>query len=134
MENCSNPVQFFLQLFGTDTIQLITEQTNICRAAEEIARNKPILPILQSEIRQVLGILMYMSVVSLPIIKHYWNRTLRIEAVAETMLRDRFLTINRLLHLSNNNLQPTTYMYTFFNKLFLNNFCFLFSFSFILKS
>ena len=49
---------------------------------------------------------MYMSVVSLPNIKHYWNRTLRIEAVAETMLRDRFLTINRLLHLSNNNLQP----------------------------
>ena len=59
--NILTPVQFFLKLFGTDTIQLITEHTNVYRAAEEIARNKPILPILQSEIRQVLGILIILD-------------------------------------------------------------------------
>jgi hypothetical protein len=58
------------------------------------------------ELRQVVGILMYMSVVSMPNIRMFWKKSTNINAVSSVMTRDRFLEIISSLHLSNNSLQP----------------------------
>lgn len=104
-EHCYQGAQFFLEMFGHDNIELITIQTNIMRTKLEIERNRPMPPITEKEIRQWLGIHLYMSVVHLPSTQLHWNRKLRNEAVAGTMSRDRFTAINSVIHLSDNDLQ-----------------------------
>ncbi len=101
-----NEVQMFMKLFGSNNISLLTTQTNLVRVQNSISRNKPVPPISEREIRQAIGILMYMSVVSMPNIRLYWKNNLRNEMVAGVMSRDRFLLIVACLHLSDNSLQP----------------------------
>jgi hypothetical protein len=56
--------------------------------------------------RQAVGILMYMSVVSLPNIRLFWKKSMNIAAVSKVMTRDRFEQILSVLHLANNHIQP----------------------------
>lgn len=56
--------------------------------------------------RQMLGILMYMSVVQLPALKLHWNVSMRNQVVAKAMTRDRFHEIVSALHISDNDRQP----------------------------
>jgi len=106
MDDCDQDVQFFLKMFGENNIQLLTEQSNLHRQKECINRNRNIPAFTEKEIRQILGILMYMSIVHLPNMRAYWRKSLRIEMVASVMPRDRFDQIVSLLHLSDNDLQP----------------------------
>ena len=96
----------FLEMMGSDNIDLITTQTNLKRTKLAIEKNRPIPAITGREIRQWLGILMYMSVVSMPATHLHWNRSVRNEAVAGVMTRDRFREISSVIHLSDNDLQP----------------------------
>ena len=106
VENCRYEVQMFLEMMGSDNIDLITTQTNLKRTKLAIEKNRPIPAITEREIRQWLGILMYMSVVSMPATHLHWNRSVRNEAVAGVMTRDRFREISSVIHLSDNDLQP----------------------------
>lgn len=106
LEDCKLDVQYFMKMFGEENIRMITYESNILIAKESIERNKNIPPFSEAEIRITLGILMYMSVVSMPSIKLYWQKSMRIEAVASVMTRDRFNLILSKLHLSNNDIQP----------------------------
>ncbi len=65
-------------------------------------------PILELEMRHFLRICLYMSVFHLPDKKMYLARDHRIAVIADTMKRDRFLEILRLLHFSSNELQPVS--------------------------
>jgi hypothetical protein len=96
----------FLKLFGCNNINLLTTQTNMVRVQASISRNRPIPSITEKEIRQALGILMYMSVVAMPNLRLYWKSSLRNEMVAGVMTRDRFEQIVSCFHLSDNSLQP----------------------------
>jgi Transposase IS4 len=95
-------VDLFMKLFGEDTIKLITIETNTIH--QSLSGRTP--PILESEIRQFLGICMYMSVVSMPNKRMYWQKDHRIAFIADAMYRDRFFEILRCLHFSDNELQP----------------------------
>ena len=106
VENCRYEVQMFLEMMGSDNIDLITTQTNLKRTKLAIEKNRPIPAITEREIRQWLGILMYMSVVSMPATHLHWNRSVRNKAVAGVMTRDRFREISSVIHLSDNDLQP----------------------------
>jgi hypothetical protein len=106
--DCTQDVHYFLKMFGLNNFFLITYQTNIVRAKISIERNRPIPAFSEKEIRQCLGILMYMSVVSLPSIKLYWKTSLKNSMVANCMTRDRFQMILSCLHLSENSLQPAS--------------------------
>lgn len=106
VDDCDRDVKYFLKMFGNNNIQLLTVQSNIQRAQEAIRKNRNIPPFTEREIRQSIGILMYMSIVSLPNIKQYWRLSLRNEMVAGVMTRDRFEQIVSFFHLSDNNLQP----------------------------
>jgi hypothetical protein len=102
MGDCRYPVDYFLKLFGADNMQLLTEQTNIQRVKEKAH----MAVITEAEIRQTIGILMYMSVVSLPNIRLFWRKSMNISAVFQVMPRDRFENIISVLHLSNNAIHP----------------------------
>lgn len=93
-----------MALFGRDTMKLIVLETN----RMHLAQSGRTPPILELEMRQFLGICLYMSVFHLPDKRMYWARDHRIAVIADTMKRDRFLEILRLLHFSNNELQPAS--------------------------
>lgn len=107
MQDCKLDVQFFLKMFGVNNIDLLTHQTNLVRVKKSIERNRPIPAFSEKEIRQVIGILLYMSVVKLPSIQLYWRKTMRNSMVANVMFRDRFQLIFNCLHLSDNTMQPS---------------------------
>ena len=106
LEDCDTEVKFFLKMFGSNNLELLTVQSNLQRAKTAIEKNKNIPAFSEKEIRQCIGILMYMSIVHLPNIRLYWRASLRNEMVAGVMTRDRFEMIISCLHLSDNNLQP----------------------------
>ena len=106
LDDCDVDVKYFLKMFGNNNVELLTIQSNIQREKEAIERNRNIPAISEKEVRQCLGILMYMSIVHLPNIRLYWRATLRNEMVAGVMTRDRFEQIVSCFHLSDNNLQP----------------------------
>jgi hypothetical protein len=106
LEDCDTDVSVFLKMFGVNNISLLTRQTNLLRAARTIEKNKSAAAISEREIKQVMGILMYMSIVTLPNTKMFWSASLRNNMVAGVMTRDRFEYILSCLHLSDNSLQP----------------------------
>jgi hypothetical protein len=106
LQGCTLDVHYFMKLFGRENITLLTVQTNIVRVEMDIKKNRAVPPISETEIRQVIGILMYVSVVSMPHIRLFWSLSLRHAAVANVMKRKRFEQIISFLHLSDNNLQP----------------------------
>jgi hypothetical protein len=101
-----NEVGIFLKLFGSNNITLLTTQTNMVRSQTSINRNKPAPAISETEIWQAIGILMYMSIVSMPNIRLFWRNSLRNNMVAVVMSRDCFLMIVSYFHLSDTSLQP----------------------------
>ncbi len=108
LEDCTTDVQFFIKMFGMNNFDLLTKQSNLVRVMKTIDRNKPAPEITEKEIRQVIGIVMYMSVVTLPNIKLYWSAGLKNQMVSGVMTRDRFTFIMSCLHLSDNTLQPAS--------------------------
>ncbi len=92
----------FLKLFSKESFQLLPEETNIYR----LDVNKKIANIKKEKVKEVVGILMCMLVVSLPNIRLYWKKDMVIIAVSKVMCWDRFEEIVSALHLSNNHLKP----------------------------
>jgi hypothetical protein len=62
--------------------------------------------VTMAELRQTVGILMYMSVVRLPDPQLFWKKAMSITAVSKVMTKERFNAIVSILQLSNNRLQP----------------------------
>jgi hypothetical protein len=102
MEECHYPVDFFLELLGSKNLELLVEQSNIQR----VAQKKKLAPITETDMRQFIGILMYMSVVTLPNTRLFWRKSMNISAVFQVMTRNRFEEIKSVVHLSNNAVQP----------------------------
>lgn len=102
MEDCRYSVDYFMKMFGKKNFELLLEQTNIQRARV----NKKVPYISMQEIRQTVGILMYMSVVHMPSMRLFWKRSMNFSAISQVMSRDRFFEIVNNLHLSDNERQP----------------------------
>jgi hypothetical protein len=66
VQDCKLDVHYFIKLFGMNNFS-------------------------EQEIRQVIGILLYMSVVRLPSIKLYWRKSLRNSMVADVVPRRLFI-------------------------------------------
>lgn len=58
------------------------------------------------ELHQYIGIAMYMSIFGLPTCRIYWNTASRVNVVADTMGRNRWETIKRYLHFTDNTKRP----------------------------
>ncbi|KAJ8967146.1 hypothetical protein NQ314_003061 [Rhamnusium bicolor] len=96
------PYQFFSYYFTKDILSYITEQTNLFSV--QVRPEKP-ANISEDDIKAFVGICIYMSVIHLPSTRSYWNNTMEIPAVSQTMTCNRFEEIKRFLHFSNNNEQ-----------------------------
>ncbi|KAJ8929521.1 hypothetical protein NQ314_017779 [Rhamnusium bicolor] len=94
------PYQFFSYFFTKDILSYITEQTNLFSV--QVRPEKP-ANISEDEIKAFVGIFIYMSVIHLPSTRSYWNNTMEIPAVSQTMTCNRFEEIKRFLHFSDNN-------------------------------
>lgn len=99
------PIDFFW-LFMEDCLDDIVFQTNLynVQKAQAGEPNCP-KPVTKEDIVKVLGISLYMGVVKLPNRRMYWSPKTRIDAVAETMPRNRFDDILRILHFNDNSKQ-----------------------------
>jgi len=105
-----SPFQFFNFLFPKSIISHITKQSNLY--ATQV---KPIkLPnITEKEIEQFIGILMKMSILNLPSIRHHWG-TLGSSSIYNIMTVNRFEEIKRFIHFYDN----TTNTSDSYDKLF----------------
>ncbi len=101
LDQCRYPLDYFLEIFSQATFDLLLEQTNIHR----VNVNQKFIRILMGELRQAVGILMYMYVISMPNMRLFWKKSNNIMAVSKVLTRDRIFEIVNCLHLSNNHLQ-----------------------------
>ena len=104
--NCIQDVQFFMAMLGEENVTLLTIQSNMVRVKVGIERNRTFPAISEREMRQWIGLSLYMSVIQKPSTHLYWNLELRNEAIASVMTRDRYRQISSVVHLSDNDLQP----------------------------
>lgn len=105
-----SPYQFFNFLFPKSIITHITVQSNLY--AFQIRPNK--LPnITEKEIEQFIGILLKMSILNLPSIRHHWG-VLGNSSIYNIMTVNRFEEIKQFIHFNDN----TTNTPVSYDKLF----------------
>lgn len=98
-DEAKTPLSMFRKIVDDDLVEHLTFETN----RYLVQKNKTkVKPVRSEEIRKFLGIILYMSVVSLPFRRMYWSRLLRQSRVADCMTRNRFDEIISLFHASNN--------------------------------
>jgi Transposase IS4 len=108
MEQCRYPVDYFMKMFGEKTFQMLLEQTNIHRRNLKLQGKiqEKVDLVTMKELRQVVGILMYISVVRMPNTRMFWSKNMGHPAVNQVMPRERFENIIMLMHMSDNREQP----------------------------
>lgn len=93
------PYQFFEYIFTPEVLSYITQETNLYSV--QIRSEKP-ANISEEEIKAFIGICIYMSILHLPSTRSYWNNSMEIPAISQTMTCNRFEEIKRFLHFNNN--------------------------------
>lgn len=91
------PIQLFDFFFPPDLIELIVSES--MRYASQQGKEYTTSP---TEIRQFIGILIYMSVIRYPTTRHYWKIGMEFDLIVDTMSCNRFEEIKRFLHFVNN--------------------------------
>lgn len=94
-----SPYEFFRYFFTDQIIETIASESNLYSVQQD--PNKP-ANISTLEIKQYLGIIIYMSVIHLPNIRSYWSEDLGIDKIIQTMTVNRFEKIRQHLHFNNN--------------------------------
>lgn len=112
--NCDDPFSLYRLFLSDSLLKLIVSETNRYAEQSNVGENSSLsttrkhqqswMPITIGEIKKFIGILMIIGIVRLPEIKLYWSKnTMYSNArVKKVMKRDRFLTILKYLHFSNN--------------------------------
>nr|XP_046231957.1 piggyBac transposable element-derived protein 4-like [Scatophagus argus] len=91
-----SPKDLFLLFFATDTVRTICRNTNKNAAKnKELGKEYSWTDIEIKELYSFFGLLIYMSLVSLPRLQDYWrqNHILSVPLPAKVMSRDRFRSI-----------------------------------------
>lgn len=102
----SSPIQFFLYLFPNQFFDNICNETNIYIRQTNFNSNVHFNSV---DIRQFVGISLYMSISRLPRSDQYWSESLGIPAIRNIMSQKSFKTIKRSIHFNNNdNNLPTS--------------------------
>ena len=81
-----------------DLNELISEQTNLysMQQSGESINTTP------KEVEKLIGVLMQMSIVKLPRYDMYWASETKIPCVSEVMLRNRYKSLRKYLHVRDN--------------------------------
>ena len=98
-----SPKDLFLLFFATDTVRTICSNTNKNAAeSKDIWEKYTWTELEMIELYQFFGLLIYMSLVSLPSLRDYWrqNHIFSVALPAKVMTIHRFWSIFRNIHLS----------------------------------
>lgn len=111
MEDCT-PIDFYNLFFDENMLDLIVSETNHyahqqinSRTLSRFSRLKKglLLLLLRTEMRNFLGILIWMGLVNMPNLRDYWrNDFLYKTRITEVMSRNRFEIILGMFHCGNN--------------------------------
>ncbi|CAH1967978.1 unnamed protein product [Acanthoscelides obtectus] len=99
-DNYHYPLQYFLEFFSYECIELIVKESNLY-CTQMTGKS---LDTDNKEVTNFIAILIYMGVISLPSYKDYWSATLRIESIANVMSLRRFKQLRRYIHFNDNSL------------------------------
>lgn len=95
----NNPYKLFSYFFSEDFIREVVRQTCIYSVA--VNPNRPICISIE-EMERFMGILLWTSLIRQPTTRRYWSPQTRISQIADVMPVNRFETIKRFLHFSDN--------------------------------
>lgn len=94
------PFQYFTLFFNDDILVKIVNETNLYITQKGIS-NCP--PVNVTEIRQFLGIIIFMSVYHFPNVRSYWGKY-GFKYIMETMTLNRFEKLRSVIHFNDNSL------------------------------
>lgn len=97
--NLKTPLQYFKQLFKTELVDLIVDESNLYAVQKQ--PNKP-LQLTASELEQFIGTVIWMSLIKLSNARKYWSTRYNIAAVSEIMSRKRWEDIKSCMHFHDN--------------------------------
>ena len=94
MDSLTMPIQYYLAMFGVESIAELTFETNrnLMKAGANTSRL-----VSDEEMAKFLGIVMYTSLVHIPRMTNYWNKLLGLVVVPGAMPRNRFQVILQIL-------------------------------------
>ena len=97
-------VQTHLDLFRMfiteDILSNIVDKTNL----NAMRKKNLALKLSLEELRRFLGVQMLMSILKLPAVRMYWENGIRYSPVADTMSRDRFISLRSFFHICDDTL------------------------------
>ena len=88
-----NPIDYFYSMFGKESIELLTQQSNLYFV--QTNPNKP-LGIIENEMKRFIGVLIITGVYAFPQQRFFWASATRVDSTASVMSRDRFLLIKNI--------------------------------------
>ena len=91
-------LQYFKMFLNDETIDLITNQTNLYSTKKTCSS----INVRSDEISTFIGMHVLMGIINYPSYTSYWSRQLRSPQVADAMPQKRFEKIRRFLHFVNN--------------------------------
>ncbi|KAJ8971196.1 hypothetical protein NQ314_000833 [Rhamnusium bicolor] len=104
IENLSTPLAFFNYFFDKELMSTIVDESNLFSTEKDASRPANLI---EQDIRQFIGICVYVSLVHMPDVRSYWSPTLSFDKIRETMSYKKFVKIRRYLHFNrNSNMKP----------------------------
>jgi len=109
MEDCA-PIDFYTLFFDENVLDFLVSETNRyahqiinSRTLSKCSRLKKWTPIDRTEMRNFLGLIVWMGLVNMPSLKDYWRKDFLYKTrVPEIMSRNRFELILGMFHCGNN--------------------------------
>lgn len=99
IQELSTPYSFFRYFFDDELVQKIANESNLYSVQKNPAKATNIDT---DDIKNFLGILIYMSVINLPSARHYWSTNIGITQIKETMSQHTFDNIRATIHFADN--------------------------------
>ena len=97
--NLESPYEFFQYFFSKELLEFISNQSNLYAVQKNPERP---VSLNETDIKQYIGIMFYMSLVRMPNVRSYWNSDLEFTKISQVMTSKRFEKIRELLHFNNN--------------------------------
>ena len=93
------PIVYFNYYFTTELLELIVDQSNLFERQCDVNYD---LNLTIAELHKILSMSMFMGVFGLPFCRMHLKSASRVNVVADTMFRNRWESIKRCLHLTDN--------------------------------
>ncbi|KAK2704174.1 hypothetical protein QYM36_017536 [Artemia franciscana] len=94
-DEVQKPPDLFRMFITEDILSNIVDQTNL----NAMRKKKLALKLSLEELRRFLGVQMFMNILKLLAIRVHWENGIRYSPVADTMSKDRFISLRSFFHI-----------------------------------